>query len=130
MTRYLTEFIGTFFLVFTIGNVVIDPGGAGSMAPLAIASVLMVMVFAGGHISGAHYKPRRNPGPLHAWQVRSDGCRSLHDIPSCRRCSRGDGRSVLERSGSDDRGNGSIVDVASGNLGGGPIYVCIGLTLY
>ena len=32
-------------------------GGAGSMAPLAIGSILMVMIFAGGHISGAHYNP-------------------------------------------------------------------------
>ena len=27
------------------------------MAPLAIGSVLMVMIYAGGHISGAHYNP-------------------------------------------------------------------------
>lgn len=56
MNKYVVEFIGTFFLVFTVGNVVIEPG-AGSLAPLAIGSVLMVMVFAGGHISGAHYNP-------------------------------------------------------------------------
>lgn len=55
--KYVAEFIGTFFLVFTIGMTVIDPGGAGAMAPLAIGSVLMVMIFAGGHISGAHYNP-------------------------------------------------------------------------
>ena len=57
MTRKLTiEAIGTFFLVFTIGMVVIEPG-AGAMAPLAIGAVLMVMVYAGGHVSGAHYNP-------------------------------------------------------------------------
>jgi aquaporin Z len=57
MTRKLiVEAIGTFFLVFTIGMVVIEPG-AGAMAPLAIGSVLMVMVYAGGHVSGAHYNP-------------------------------------------------------------------------
>jgi len=56
MNKYLTEFIGTFFLVFTIGMCVIDPG-AGAMAPLAIGAVLMVMIFAGGHISGGHYNP-------------------------------------------------------------------------
>ena len=56
MNKYVVEFIGTFFLVFTIGNVVIDPG-AGSLAPLAIGAVLMAMVFAGGHVSGAHYNP-------------------------------------------------------------------------
>ncbi|HUS40917.1 MAG: aquaporin [Pirellulales bacterium] len=56
MNKYLVEFIGTFFLVFTIGNVVIG-GGAGVIPPLAIGSALMVMVYAGGHISGAHYNP-------------------------------------------------------------------------
>jgi aquaporin Z len=53
--RKLTvEFIGTFFLVFTIG---MASKTAGSFAPLAIGAVLMVMVFAGGHVSGAHYNP-------------------------------------------------------------------------
>jgi aquaporin Z len=56
MKRYLVEFIGTFFLVFTVGNTVIAPG-AGSLAPLAIGASLMVMVFAGGHISGGHFNP-------------------------------------------------------------------------
>jgi aquaporin Z len=57
MAKYVVEFIGTFFLVFTVGMTVIDPGGAGPMAPLAIGSALMVMIFAGGHISGGHYNP-------------------------------------------------------------------------
>jgi aquaporin Z len=48
------EFIGTFFLVFTVGMAVAT---AGSLAPLAIGTVLMVMVFAGGHVSGGHYNP-------------------------------------------------------------------------
>lgn len=57
MFRKLTvEAIGTFFLVFTIGMVVLNPG-ASPFAPLAIGFVLMVMVFAGGHVSGAHYNP-------------------------------------------------------------------------
>ena len=56
MKKYLVEFIGTFFLVFTIGMTVIAPG-AGNMAPLAIGSVLAVMIFAGGHISGGHFNP-------------------------------------------------------------------------
>lgn len=56
MKKYLVEFIGTFFLVFTVGMVVIAPG-AGDMAPLAIGSVLAVMIFAGGHISGGHFNP-------------------------------------------------------------------------
>jgi aquaporin Z len=55
MKKYITEFIGTFFLVLTIGMVVI--GGKGDFAPFAIGSALMVMIFAGGHISGAHYNP-------------------------------------------------------------------------
>lgn len=56
MNKLLMEFLGTFFLVLTIGTTVIEPG-AGAMAPLAIGSALMVMVYAGGHISGAHYNP-------------------------------------------------------------------------
>lgn len=56
MKKYLVEFIGTFFLVFTVGSTVIAPG-AGSLAPLAIGASLMVMVFAGGHVSGGHYNP-------------------------------------------------------------------------
>ena len=56
MGKYAVELIGTFFLVLTIGLVVIEPG-AGAFAPVAIGSVLMVMIYAGGHISGAHYNP-------------------------------------------------------------------------
>jgi aquaporin Z len=56
MKKYLTEFIGMFLFVVTVGMVVIDPG-IGSLAPLAIGSVLMVLVYAGGHISGGHYNP-------------------------------------------------------------------------
>jgi aquaporin Z len=54
--KYLVEFIGTFFLVFTIGMTVLAPG-AGAMAPLAIGSILAVMIFAGGHVSGGHFNP-------------------------------------------------------------------------
>ncbi|HET9359670.1 MAG TPA: aquaporin [Vicinamibacterales bacterium] len=56
MGKYVVECVGTFFLVLTIGMTVIEPG-AGSLAPLAIGAALMVMVFAGGHVSGAHYNP-------------------------------------------------------------------------
>ena len=52
LKNYFVEFIGTFFLVATIGLTVLHPGGAGHLAPIAIGSTLMVMVFAGGHISG------------------------------------------------------------------------------
>lgn len=54
--KLVVEAIGTFFLVLTIGQVVLDPG-AGDLAPLAIGAVLTVLVYAGGHISGAHYNP-------------------------------------------------------------------------
>ena len=56
MNKYLTEFIGTFFLVLTVGCTVV-PGSPGVIAPLAIGAALMVMVFAGGHVSGGHYNP-------------------------------------------------------------------------
>jgi len=52
--KYLTELIGTFFLVLTIGLTVL---GGSTFAPLAIGSALMVMVYMGGHISGGHYNP-------------------------------------------------------------------------
>ena len=54
--KYLVEFIGTFFLVFTIGATAAW-GGETCIAPLAIGFVLMVMVYAGGYISGGHYNP-------------------------------------------------------------------------
>lgn len=56
MNKYITEFIGTFFLVLVVGVAAIGET-AGGMAPFAIGSILMVMIFAGGHISGAHYNP-------------------------------------------------------------------------
>ena len=55
--KYVYEFIGTFFLVLTVGMTVLGPNGAGPMAPLAIGSILAVMVYAGGHVSGGHYNP-------------------------------------------------------------------------
>lgn len=57
MKKYLAEFIGTFFLVTTIGAVVLSPGGAGALAPVAIGVALIGLVYAGGHVSGAHYNP-------------------------------------------------------------------------
>jgi len=56
LNKYIAEFIGTFFLVLTVGCTVIGHG-AGPLAPLAIGSALMVMIFAGGHISGGHFNP-------------------------------------------------------------------------
>jgi aquaporin Z len=57
MKKYVVEFIGTFFFVATIGFTVVKPGDAGALAPLAIGSALMVMIYAGGHISGGHFNP-------------------------------------------------------------------------
>jgi len=55
--KLVAEAIGTFFLVFTIGQAVMKPNDAGSLAPLAIGSALMVMVYATGHFSGGHLNP-------------------------------------------------------------------------
>jgi len=54
--KLTTEFIGTFFLSLTICTVAVY-GSAGEYAPFGIAATLMVMIYAGGHISGAHYNP-------------------------------------------------------------------------
>lgn len=54
MKKYIVEFIGTFFLVFTVGMAV---HSGSSLAPLAIGASLMVMIFAGGHVSGGHFNP-------------------------------------------------------------------------
>lgn len=51
MRKYITEFIGTFFLVLAAGL------AKGELTVLIIGATLMVMIFAGGHISGAHYNP-------------------------------------------------------------------------
>jgi aquaporin Z len=51
MNKYIVEFIGTFFLILTIGL------ASGGMAPVAIGCALMAMCYAGGPISGAHYNP-------------------------------------------------------------------------
>jgi len=52
--KYVTEFIGTFFLTFAVGVAALS----GSVfVPLAAGATLMVMIYAGGHISGAHYNP-------------------------------------------------------------------------
>ena len=68
------EFIGTIFLVLVIGLCVVGIG-AGAMAPLAIGTILTVMVYAGGHISGAHYNPAVT---LAVWMR---GKCETHDVP-------------------------------------------------
>jgi aquaporin Z len=54
MKKHIVEFIGTFFLVFTVGMAV---RSGSPLAPLAIGASLMVMIFAGGHVSGGHFNP-------------------------------------------------------------------------
>jgi len=56
LKKYLVEFIGTFFLVFTVLSVVFyaNPAVIGA---IAIGFALMVCVYAGGHVSGGHYNP-------------------------------------------------------------------------
>jgi aquaporin Z len=54
MRRYATEFVGTFFLVFTVCTAVRTQA---LLAAIAIGAILAAMVFAGGHISGGHYNP-------------------------------------------------------------------------
>jgi len=53
-SRYLSEFIGTFFLVFTVGCNVLT-GSVG--AAISIGAMLMVMIYALGSVSGAHFNP-------------------------------------------------------------------------
>ena len=52
MRKYIVEFIGTFFLVLAVCLT-----GGNFLAPIAIGGILMVMVYMGGPISGAHYNP-------------------------------------------------------------------------
>jgi aquaporin Z len=66
--KYAVELIGTFFLVFTVGASVI---GGSPLAPLAIGASLMVMIYAGGHISGGHYNPAVTLAALVRGRIRS-----------------------------------------------------------
>jgi len=54
--KLIVEFLGTFFLVLTIGCTVLG-GAPGVIPPIAIAAALIAMIYAGGHVSGAHYNP-------------------------------------------------------------------------
>ena len=64
MNKLIVEFIGTFFLVLTIVCTVNGAATGNFLPPVAIGSALMVMVYAGGHISGAHYNPAVTLGVL------------------------------------------------------------------
>ena len=52
--KLINEFVGTLFLCLTVS---VNAGQATVQAAFSVGAVLMVMVFAGGHLSGAHYNP-------------------------------------------------------------------------
>ncbi|MER5531443.1 aquaporin [Streptomyces sp. NPDC002677] len=52
--KYVTEFIGAFFLTFAVAMAALS---GSTFVPLAAGATLMVMIYAGGHISGGHYNP-------------------------------------------------------------------------
>ena len=52
MKKYITEFIGTFFLV-----VVICLTNGNFLAPIAVGSLLTAIIYMGYSISGAHFNP-------------------------------------------------------------------------
>ncbi len=54
--KLLTEFVGTFIFLSVIA-LFPTSGASAPLAPLAIGTALMVMVYMGGHISGGHYNP-------------------------------------------------------------------------
>ena len=72
MRKFVAELNGTFFLVLTVGFAVVS---GNRLAQVAIGVVLAVMVYAGGHLSGAHFNPA---GSLAAW-IR--GRLDLRDLP-------------------------------------------------
>ena len=85
MKRHAAEAIGTFCLVFAgTGAIVIDDVSGGTISHLGISLVfglvVMVMIYALGHISGAHINPavtfgfwlsRRLPGKVVATYILS-----------------------------------------------------------
>merc|ERR1719472_214613 len=52
--QFVSEFLGTFFLVLTVGLNVL---GSSPAPALSIAASLMVMIYALGGVSGAHFNP-------------------------------------------------------------------------
>jgi hypothetical protein len=94
--KLVMEFVGTFFLVFTVGMAVAN---AGDFAPLAIGSVLMVMVFAGGPRLRRALQPGRQHRGLPAREDDAERAGELlghADRGGCRRGSRRD-RAGLRR---------------------------------
>src|ERR1700722_11079466 len=95
MNKYFAEFIGTFFLVLTIGCTVIGHG-AGPFAPLAIGSALMVMIFAGGHISGGHFNPAVTLGVWLRGKCDTRDVAPYMIFQIVGGCARGHGRQTLQ----------------------------------
>ena len=56
MRKYVVEFIGTFFLILSVCSAVYH-NPDNNFAPLSIGFALVAIIYAGGHISGAHYNP-------------------------------------------------------------------------
>jgi aquaporin Z len=54
LRKYAVELIGTFFLMFAVA---VSAFSGSVFTPLAAGGTLMVMIYAGGHISGGHYNP-------------------------------------------------------------------------
>jgi len=71
--KLAVEFIGMFIFMFTVGMVT-DRAGAGPLAPLAIGSILMVMVFAGGYVSGGHFNPAVSLGVFLRQRMAANEC--------------------------------------------------------
>ena len=71
--KLIVEFIGMFIFMFTVGMAT-NHAGAGVLAPLAIGAVLMVMVFAGGHVSGGHFNPAVSTAVLVRGRMSSREC--------------------------------------------------------
>lgn len=72
LRRYVVEFVGTFYLLMSIAMAVSI--GLEKFAPIAVAAVLMGMIYAGRHISGAHFNPAVTVavylrGKLHAGDI-------------------------------------------------------------
>jgi aquaporin Z len=59
--KYAVEAIGSFFLTFVVVMSVLTHS---AFTPLAAGAALMVMIYAGGHISGGHYNPAVTIGAL------------------------------------------------------------------
>jgi aquaporin Z len=67
MKKLIIEFIGTFFLVLVIGMTTYQQTLLSSpqfLAPLAIGTVLIALIYMGGPVSGAHYNPAVTLGIL------------------------------------------------------------------